>query len=423
MDIRPPRRPQQRPAPPVRAVSVVPPTVPQQATPAPVQQQPATPIAQRTSPSTVPTQPIGTIASTGLGQPRKRSLVKRLLLFVALPLVGMSILLLALGWFWYQGQLQPIANDKSVLVPITITEGSSPPQIGAQLEEEGVIRSATAFDIYTRLTGNRGNLQAGSYRLSPAASIPEIVTHLTTGKVDTFQITFYPGATLVDNSDTDEADKYDVTSVLLRAGYTQQEIALALAKDYDHPVFASKPSSANLEGYVFGETYQFSSGATVEDILTRTFDELYSVIEENGLIAAFASRNLSLYEGITLASIIQREVSKPEDQRQVAQVFFSRIDVGMNLGSDVTYQYIADREGLVRNPALDSPYNTRVYAGLPPGPISAPGASSLKAVGNPASGDYLFFLSDSAGAIYYAHTDEEHQYNIVNYCKEYCLEY
>jgi UPF0755 protein len=127
-----------------------------------------------------------------------------------------------------------------------------------------------------------------------------------------------------------------------------------------------------------------------------------------------------LYEGITLASIVQREASTPADQQQVAQVFYSRLAIGMQLGSDVTYQYIADKTGVARDPGLDSPYNTRRYTGLPPGPIAVPGSSALLAVANPAEGDYLYFLAGDDGATYFARSLAEHEANIVDHCAVNC---
>jgi len=254
--------------------------------------------------------------------------------------------------------------------------------------------------------------------LSPAESTAQIVEHLVKGSVDQFSITFYPGATLVDNSSSTK--KYDVTTVLKKAGYSDQQISAAFKKTYTSPLFIGKPASADLEGYVYGETYKFNTGATVEDILQATFAEYYQVVQDSHLIDAFTKHGLTLYQGITLASIIQREASGVADQKQVAQVFYSRLKIGMQLGSDVTYQYIADKTGVARDPNLNSPYNTRRFAGLPPGPIATPGLGALIAVAQPADGDYLFFLSGDDDVTYFAKTSAEHEANIVNHCKVKC---
>lgn len=361
-------------------------------------------------------QPISNQPS-GLITPRKY-LTRNILLWMSGVAVAIAIGVATSGIIWYNIQLASVGSDISQLKKITIALGSTPGQISKELEEQLIIRNATAFDIYARLSGKSSLLQAGTYRLSPAETTPQIVDHLVNGSVDQFSITFYPGATLIDI--TNKSKKYDVTMVLKSAGYSDQEISAALKKTYDSPLFAGKPSSADLEGYIYGETYNFNVGATVEDILATTFKEFYAKIENNKIIEGFAGHDLNLYQGITLASIVQREVSKPEDQKQAAQIFYSRLDLGMNLGSDVTYQYIADKTGVPRDTNLDSPYNTRRYPGLPPGPIAVPGLTALQAVAQPAEGDYLYFLSGDDGVTHFAHTGAEHEANIINYCKEAC---
>ena len=359
-----------------------------------------------------PQQPINGQKS-GLHNPHRK--LKKSILWIVASVVA-AIIIAGLGFLiWYKVQLAPLGGDVNKHVVVTIISGASPSSIGQQLQQGGVIRSNVAFDIYTRLNGKRNILQAGTYRLSPSESVQEIVGHLVKGDVDRFSITFYPGGTLSQHR-----------KVFIAAGYSENEVDVALQASYDSPLFVSKPASADLEGYIYGETYQFSAGASVADILQRTFDEYYSALKENGIIDDINAQGLSLYQGITLASIVQKEVLSPasadpsKDQKQVAQVFYSRLNSGMTLGSDVTYQYAADKQGVARDTNLDSPYNTRRYAGLPPGPIASPGLTSLKAVAAPAGTDYLFFLSGDDDITYFGRTDAEHQVNIVNHCQVKC---
>ena len=328
---------------------------------------------------------------------------------------------------WYNIQLSPVGGDIGQLQKITVPKDSTLGQISAQLEEKSIIRSANAFNIYVRLSGKSNVLQAGIYRLSPAETIPQIVEHFVKGSVDKFKIMFYPGATLTDK--TNKPKKYDVTTALKNKGYSDAEIATALEQTYYSPsqLFADKPTSADLEGYVYGDTYSFNTGATVEDILSATFTEFYKVVQDNNLVDKFLSHGLNLYQGITLASIVQREVNSPQgqsqpttDQKQVAQVFYSRLQQGMMLGSDVTYQYIANKNGVTPDPNIDSPYNTRRYTGLPPGPIAAPGLTALLAVAQPADTNYLYFLSGDDNITYFANTNAEHEANIANHCQVKC---
>jgi len=371
----------------------------------------------------IPQQPINGQPS-GLTPPKKRSKCV-ILTWVIGVIIAVVLGVTAGGFAWYNFQLTPVGDDANVLKQITIAKNSTSSQIGNELKKELIIRSTTAFDFYIRFSGKANSLQAGTYRLSPGETIPQIVDHLIKGSTDQFSLTFYPGATLVDYVSKTKHD--DVTTVLKNAGYSDIEISKGLSTIYDSPLFASKPAGTDLEGYVYGQTYNYNTGATVEDVLKRTFDQFYSDVQDNNLVKAFASHGLTLYQGITLASIVQREIYSPadksqptNDQKQAAEVFYNRLKLDMPLGSDVTYQYIADKTGMVRDPNLDSPYNTRRFAGLPPGPISAPDLSALLAVANPASGDYLFFLSGDDNVTYFSKTLTEHEANIANHCKVKC---
>ena len=366
---------------------------------------------QKIVPQPINGQPSG--LKTGKKPAKNRTIIWVISIITTI-LIGFFVV----GVIWYNAQLTSVGTDKGQLKLIKIASGSTPAQIGDELQSQSIIRSSIAFNLYIKMSNNNKNLQAGTYRLSPAETIPQIVNHLVNGSVDQFSITFYPGATLVDN--TNATKKYDVTTVLKNAGYSDADITAALKMTYDSPLFANKPASADLEGYIYGETYNFNVGATVQDILTSVFQQYYSVVQKNNLVAGFASHGLNLYEGITLASIVQRESGNKTDQPQVAQVFYSRLASGMTLGSDVTYQYIADKTGVARDPNLNSPYNTRRFAGLPPGPIAVPGLTAMQAVANPASGDYLFFLSGDDNITYFAKTEAEHQANVINHCAVKC---
>lgn len=340
--------------------------------------------------------------------PKKRSKL-RLVLWILMSIIGVVLIAAACGYFWYMGALAPVnAQDKGE-VRVKIVAGSSPSAIARVLEEKKLIRSEFAFDIYTRLSGTRSKLQAGTYSLSPSESTEALVGHLVSGKTDEFKITFLPGGMLSEHK-----------ARLLKAGYSESEVDAALGKTYTHPLFVDKPAGSDLEGYIYGETYSFSSDATVEQILTKTFDEYYAKVKDNNLIELYKNQGLSLYEGITLASIIQREVSRSDDQKQVAQVFYTRLSQDMPLGADATFVYAAKKLGVDPSVSLDSPYNTRIHAGLPPGPIASPGVTALQAVGTPASGDYLFFVSGDDGVNHFSRTQAEHDAAARQYCKKNC---
>ncbi len=355
-------------------------------------------------------EPIGNEgADEGLS--KKPSHWKRWVLIILGLVITLFVIAGAVAYSWYQQSLQPASDDTTKYIRVTIEPGSIPSAIAEQLETAGVIRSSLAFTIYAKLTATENKLQAGVYTLQPTLSTPKIVDYLVSGKQHTFKVTFLPGDTLANNRQRlIDLKLFDTT-----------DIDAALSKTYDRPLFDTKPADADLEGYIFGETYHFDASATPESILNQTFDEFEAVITDENLVEGFKKQKLTLFEGITLASIVQREVPNAEDQRQVARVFYNRIANDMNLGSDVTYQYAADKLDVQRTPTLDSPYNTRIHTGLPPGPIAAPGANALIAVANPAKNDYLFFLSGDDDQTYFAVDEAGHQQNIDRHCKKKCL--
>ncbi len=237
---------------------------------------------------------------------------------------------------------------------------------------------------------------------------------------DVFNFTIRPGETI-----------FDIKKNLKDAGYGSEEIEEAFAYDYSDEeglsFLKSRPAVATLEGYLYGETHEFYRSSTVKDILRTFLRGMGEVISKNNLETRYAEHGLSLYEGITLASIVQKEAA-PAEQATVAQVFLTRLDIGMGLGSDVTVRYALDvldpdREVYSDNQAaleIDSCYNTRKYGGLPCGPISNPALSALLAVAEPTDSEYLFFLTGDDGVMYYIYTAGEHAENARLYCQELC---
>jgi UPF0755 protein len=365
---------------------------------------------QPTPPSQTWPQPAPAIQRVQPIQPQQKPKRRRrrwpwVLLAIFLLIAGA----LTAGFLWYQSQLSPVdANDTSRKV-VKVLEGDTPSSIASQLKNEGLIRDIRVFSIYTRFSGSQVSLQAGTYRLSPSESLPQIVDHLNKGNVDAFSIRFLPGGTLADHK-----------KVLLNAGYGEADIDTAFTATYTGSLFEGRPAGSDIEGYIYGETYSVTSGATVKDILEITFKQFEQVIAQNDLKTKFQEQGLSLYEGITLASIIQREASGNNDEATIAQVFYNRYRQGIVLGSDVTYQYAADKEGRERSTTLDSPYNTRIKQGLPPTPISSPGLKALQAVANPTTGDFMYFLSGDDDVTYYGRTIQEHEANIQQHCQKKC---
>ncbi|MDO4612243.1 MAG: endolytic transglycosylase MltG [Candidatus Saccharibacteria bacterium] len=237
-------------------------------------------------------------------------------------------------------------------------------------------------------------------------------------QAEVFTFTIVPGETI-----------FDIQKNLVKLGYSEAEVLEAFNADYDFDFLAERDNWENrsLEGYLYGETHEFYKGATVKEILTKYLEGMGKVISDNDLIEKYADLGLTLHEGVTLASIVQKESPGPE-MATVAQVFLLRLKYGWRLGSDVTVSYALDvvdpnRETYQNNAAalkLDSCYNTRLHTGLPCGPISSPGLSALLAVAEPTDTAYLYFLTGDDGLMYYSYTEAEHNQNIRSHCKVLC---
>jgi UPF0755 protein len=313
----------------------------------------------------------------------------------------------------YQKDIEYSAAN-SPEVNFEIKRGETLADVAGKLKEAKLVRSKISFELFARLN-SKTNLQAGMYSLSASMKIPEIVEVMNKGVfAKTFSVMFVPGGTV------SMAKK-----VLKNVGFSDDEINKAFAKDYsaDFPkLFAGKPAEADLEGFLYGETHIFDKGTSVEKVLRRYLRDFEDKVVELDLATKFEKVGLNLYQGITFASIVQKEtLNNLEDKKMVAGVFFNRMKAGMTLGSDVTYQYICDKLGLKRDYTIDNPYNLRRYTGLTPTPIATPGVSTLQAVVEPAKHDYLFFLSGDDDKNYYATTSAGHESNIQNHCKEKCL--
>ena len=350
---------------------------------------------------------------------KKRKSVGKIIAIIILVILVAIIAAACAGVTWYRANLRAANPDDSTLVDFAVAEGATTTNIAQNLEDKGLIRSALAFRLYMRLEAQDKNLKSGSYQFSSNMTVAEIVEKLHEGaKRQTFHITFLPGGTLAAARER-----------LQNAGYQDNEITAAFTKNYDHPLLAGKPAENSLEGYIYGDTYEFYVGASVSDILTATFDKMYKDIQDNGLIAKFQANGLNLYQAITLASIVQGEAgSLSDDMPKVAQIFYNRLNSNTPLGSDIIIGYYADRQNPNRSKTDMSylnttpcPWNSRKCVGLPPNPVNNPGIKALNAVANPDKDyvGYWYFLTGDDGKMYYARTEAEHNSN-KQYCPKLC---
>jgi UPF0755 protein len=342
-------------------------------------------------------------------KPKKHRFL-RVLFVAAIVSVVLSIVAVAGLRFWYAGNLKPLKPNDQTAIVVDVVLGMSPKEIGDVLESHAVIRSSAAFQWYVRSQELRDQLQAGRYELTANESVQRIVERLIDGDVSKNYFTILP-AKRVDQ----------IEDSMVKAGFARDEVraALAATAHADHPALSFKPASASLEGYLYPETFQITSTTTAHDVIDQSLTQLEKKLTPERL-AGFSEQGLTPHEAIILASIVEQEVGNVDDRRIVAQVFLRRLSENIALGSDVTYFYAAAVTGQEASPSLDSPYNTRLYRGLPPGPISNVSEPSLDAVAFPASTNYLYFVAGDDGQTYFSYTQAEHEDMIRKHCGVLC---
>lgn len=310
----------------------------------------------------------------------------------------------------YTEKLEPVNNNEQTTI-FEVETGSSVKEIAANLEAKKLIRSAWAMGLYVHSKELGASLQAGTYALSPSLGTKQIVTTLTKGKVATRLVTILPGKRID-----------QVRAGLINAGFEPSAVDAALdpAQYADMTVLSYKPTNVTtLEGLLWPDSYQRDSSTEPAVIIRESLNEMAKHLTPD-VQAAFASQNLTVYQGLILASIVTKEVSKPNDQTQAAQVFLKRLHEGIMLGSDVTAIYGSVAAGKEPDLTYDSPYNTLIHTGMPPSPISTVTANALNASAHPASTDWLFFVAGDDGTTYFSHTVDEHDALAQKYCHKLC---
>jgi len=313
--------------------------------------------------------------------------MKKLLL---LPLLAVLALVLVVVWVYFN--VQPVSTNPD-FKNFLITKGSSASQIGAKLESAGIIKSALVFKIYLQFTGKAGSIQTGEFRLTPSFSLFRVVDQLFKGPTEVW--------------------------VTIPEGLRREEIAArfvsVLERDSNFNAEFLKMSRGQ-EGMLFPDTYLFSKDASASAIVNKmlkTFVAKTADIKTTG--------DPTFEQKIILASILERETKTEAERPVVSGILMNRLNAGMPLQVDASVQYaigtpknwwpILSRDDL----KIDSDYNTYKFSGLPPGPISNPGASSLEAAFNPARTDFWYYIHDKEGQIHYAKTLTEHNANVVKY--------
>lgn len=304
-------------------------------------------------------------------------MIKRLLFFVALLFIFSLV-----GAFLVRNSLKPASSDGRV-ASFLITKGLGASQIGNNLKKEGFIKSSLAFKIYVQFTGRQSKIAAGEFRLSPSMNLFEIVDTLQKGPVEIW-VTIPEG---------------------LRHEEIAQKFASSLEKDDSFEKELVLLFEGN-EGYLFPDTYLFLKETTPQKILDKMLENFDLRVTEE-----------VTNKQIIMASIIERETKGVAEKPIVAGILYKRLENNWPLQVDASIQYAKGnwKPILSTDKELNSPYNTYKYPGLPPGPISSPGLSSINAAINPVKSDYWYYIHDEKGEIHYAQDLDEHNANIRQY--------
>jgi UPF0755 protein len=295
---------------------------------------------------------------------------------------------------------------------VEIPTGAGTKAIGERLVSAGVIRDKATYRVALWLSGQARRLKAGEYRFDRPMTPFEVLGKIARGEVYVVNVTFPEGLTIADMARIYEAHGLGPASAFVQAARDP-----AVVHDLD-------PMARDLEGYLFPETYAVTRRTDAVRLVRMMVDRFRQVFTPE-MNSATEARGLSVRQVVTIASLVEKETARAEERPLVAAVYENRLRIGMGLQCDPTVIYALQRAGrytgnLRRDDlAFDSPYNTYRYAGLPPGPIAAPGQASLTATVHPADTEYLYFVSRNDGSHEFAATLDQHNRNVQKYQVQY----
>ncbi len=330
---------------------------------------------------------------------------------LAVSLLALAMLM-TFGAWWVKSDLEtPYYEASTHEIFIDVPRGSTTDSIASSLSDAGVLRNRLPFQIYVRWKGAGRRLQAGEYRFSAPATPIQIFQRLLQGDVFYYSVTIPEGLTAEETAEQ-----------IAQCGLgTRAELERALRRT--EWIRDLAPGAASLEGYLFPETYRFGRRATSEQIIHAMVDQfrvkITRLLSEHPLRPGWNVQRL-----VTLASLIEKEVSNRDERYMVASVFDNRIGKGMPLACDPTVIYALKLSGKYdgnihkRDLQIESPYNTYVHVGLPPGPIANPGMDSLRAALAPPKTDYLFFVSRNDGTHQFSKDLRTHESAVARYQRQ-----
>lgn len=341
------------------------------------------------------------------------------------------------GYFYVSSALQPVDKNDSSYVQVEIPSGSGNKLIGQILQKSGVIKNASIFNYYSKFK-NYTDFQSGYYNLQKSMTLDEIATALqeggtsepvtpTLGKIlitEGYTIKQISNAIAV-NSASKTSSKTPFTAKEFLSLIQDQTFIDKMVQKYPN-LLGSLPDKSQvtyqLEGYLFPATYNYYEDTTLEDLV----DEMLSTMDTtlSPYYSKIAEKNMTVNEVLSMASLVEKEASTDDDRRNIASVFYNRLNADMPLQSNIAILYAMNKlgesttlaEDASVDTSIDSPFNDYINTGLIPGPVDSPSLSAIDAVLSPASTDYLYFVADvNTGAVYYSETYEEHEENVEKY--------
>lgn len=335
--------------------------------------------------------------------------LKRLFLFT----LFVAIIAGAGGWWGYSKLIEPYRGYTAPEIFVDIPSGSGPGRIGERLVAAGVVRDTLTFRAGLMLSGRARALKAGEYRFDSPMHALDVIDKIARGDVYTRLLTFREGLTIVDMAQVFEEKGFGTAAAFLEAAANAKLIA-----DLD-------PQARDLEGYLFPETYSLPRDTPATEVVSQMVRGFRNALTAD-MVASAKAGGLTLRQFVALASLVEKETGTPAERPIVAAVYRNRARIGMPMQADPTVIYALQKAGkyngnLTREHLreFDSPYNTYMYPGLPPGPIASPGKASLAAAANPADVDYLYFVSKNDGSHVFASTLAEHNKNVFTWQVQY----
>ena len=324
-------------------------------------------------------------------------------------IVGVIVAIVLVWFLW--SLFQPFHGDGSGKVQVKIPKGSSVSEVGDLLERKGVISDSTFFQLRVTLAGKRSDLYAGPFTLAHDMSYGSAIDALS------------------------QAPVKRVTTVTIPEGYSRPQAAELVEEDgipgsytkatvkskYLNPAAYGGKGAKNLEGFLFPDTFELKPKAPVADLVQLQLEDFKRKIMSVNMKFA-KSKNLTVFDVLTIASMVEREAGVAKQRGDVASVIYNRLHEGMPLGIDATTRFATGNysKPLTESElAIDSPYNTRTNVGLPPGPINSPGLAAIKAAAHPAKTQFLFYVNkpNTCGELAFSKSEAEWVKNVAAYEK------